>query len=188
MPTPEVTKAIAELAKWLVGGLAWLGSNFLAYRLGKQSKVDEIRIRRVCELAEQIAVTLQSDHREREVLLNWFKANFEHARDLNEGLELFGKHDLLYRGERERILALRESVNKLVKLRQEATLYLPRAILEGLDDYVRTTEFTFMSDGPVGWINTYFEGFFTNLHDEANSRKQMRTYDAAIRGLAKVKP
>jgi hypothetical protein len=42
---------IIEIGKWIGGGVAWILSISITYRLGRKSKIDDIRINKLHEYA-----------------------------------------------------------------------------------------------------------------------------------------
>ena len=58
---------------WVLGGAGWFVSNVITYKLGKRAKIDDVKIQKVYEYAEGLAVALQKDHHDREYLVEWYK-------------------------------------------------------------------------------------------------------------------
>jgi hypothetical protein len=103
---------------WLVI-LGWLGTNILAYLIGRQTRIDQIKLQTKQTLAEEMAVLLRDDYQKCVYLRQLYKNNF-HRLTLSEAAAAFDKHKSLYGTDWQMIVELHNSMGKLQSVNRHA--------------------------------------------------------------------
>lgn len=176
-----------EIGKWVLGGLAWLISVIITYYIGKKSKVDDIRLKKTYEIAEEVAVLIQKDHHDRELLIEEFNENFGHIPDRKDAVENFHRFPSLYESMRKEIMGLPEQINKLQDLNRKAAIYFREDLTRKIEDYITMARFTYLTDGGL-LFDTYLESFFDNLLDAKRIDQRRVLYKKIIKRLQRLKP
>jgi len=181
-PEPISTPAV------ILAAAGWLSSNIIVYFIARRTRVDEIKVKRKFNLAEQLAVALQKDHHSREDFMEWFKANLGHLK-MMEALEAFDKHaGTLYKNTDAKFEALQNTRAEIGKLNMEAVIYFDKSFHDLVNNYLRATEFTYIHDGIGGIIfNHYARAFFSNLLDDDKIRVRRESFEEIIDRLRRIK-
>jgi hypothetical protein len=159
----------------------------LGYYFGKRSKIDDLRIKRRHELAEQLSIAIQKDHKTRENLMQGYKSNFEHLDEMR-AIEAFEKHPNLYSTMRQQIEQLSESGSQISELGQQGAIYFDVSLPELIDTYNEATNFSFSTDGCGGiFFDTYNQAFFSNLLNSERIEIRRRTFKAIMKNLRDMK-
>ena len=141
---------MATFSEIILSGAAAVGTALIAYHFGKRSKIDDLRIKRRQELAEELAIALQRDHELRESLIEQFTGNLKHL-GREEAIQAFKKHaETLYKGMCEEIDKLPETRNKIGELLRQGVIYFNKPLVKLIKDYLDTTEFSYTTDGIGG--------------------------------------
>lgn len=181
-PDPISPTAVALTA------VGWILSNVIVYMIGRRTRVDEIKIKRKFDLAEQLAVALQKDHNSREDFMDWFKANLGHL-DLMEALAAFDQHaGVLYKNTDAKFEALQNTRAEIGKLNMDAVIYFDKSFHEMVNKYMHATEFSYTHDGVGGIIfNNYARAFFSNLLDADKIEVRRESFEEIIDRLRRMK-
>ncbi len=178
--------------KWvsiLLGGIGWLFTNILTYKLGKRSKIDDIHIQKVYEYAKALSIVLQEDYRDREYLVEWYNNNFKNLSSVHEAAEAIETYPLLYQTAHDIMLRLPQRRNNIDEIRKKSAIHLHHRLLELINIYIETTNFTYASDGAGGiLINTYNTSSFSNLIDNNKLHERRVVYGKIMKRLRKIKP
>jgi hypothetical protein len=175
---------IIEIGKWIGGGVAWILSISITYRLGRKSKIDDIRINKLHEYAQIIVSVLSKDFNERKDLVESYERNFNHFDEIEKAVDAFEIHTSLYKDMRNIIIELPKNIDKLEEKSRNAKIYFDLNLIKDIEGYVKTTRFSYISDGMNGLMfNTYCLSFFKNLLDQENIIKRKKLYDNILSKL-----
>jgi len=139
---------------WVLGGAGWFVSNVITYKLGKRAKIDDVKIQKVYEYAEGLAVALQKDHHDREYLVEWYKDSFGHLPTVDAAVAEFESLQTLYQSARMIMGELPQHRQEIADLKRKSAIYLDKELLDLIAKYVETTNFKYITDGGVGFLNT----------------------------------
>ena len=159
---------------------------FLGYLLGKQKKIDELRLQQAFPRAEEISTLIQEVYHEDMSFIDIWKSNFGHLENFQQGINYFQGRNI-YQSFRERVNALSEKRQKLREKTRSSRLYLNAKVLNLIEDYLKIDEFTFSDDGMGGILFTnYWREFFNNILDNDRIQKRKRLYQKIKKRLNKV--
>lgn len=177
----------ADTVKWLLGGLAWLMSIGITYWIGRRAKIDDIRLKRIYEIAEEIAILIQKDHHERESLLEQFDENFGHIPERRDAYAAVDRFPDLYQSIRRMMGGLPDQINTLQDLNRTAIIYLDKTLTKLIEEYIAVTRFSYSTDGGF-LINTYIANFFENLQSQEKLNRRRDLHEQIMEKLRKLKP
>jgi len=175
-----------EYLKWLLTGIGALIGMFVTYRFGRKTKIDEISLKKAYEMAEKIAELIQEDHHIRELLLENYNKNLGHMTK-EDAIEAFHKYRGLYHDMKEQMVQLPRKINELQELNRKAIIFLSKKLTGLIDQYIKMTRISFITDGTGIIINTYAEEFFENLRDEIKLKERRGLYEKILDELRKLK-
>jgi hypothetical protein len=175
-----------SVAEKLLLVLLAIVSGGVTYWWGKRAKIDEIRIRRVHDLVEQISVTFQDVHGGMERLGNWFESNFKNLNSVAEGVERFRElADTTYAAKKDDLEQLAKAKATLSSLVKQGQVYLPEKLLNDLTAYMETCSFQFSNVWPL--FDTYLEGLFANILNQEKRSARTRLEEKVMKKLRKVR-
>ena len=161
-----------------IGITAILGaiSAILTYRLGRRAKVDDEKLKKVFELAEEIARLFQDITELYEILYEFYKGNFMYIDDVETAIKRYFEKPGFYDDERERIERLGEKKSQLNDKLKIARLYLDKDVVDAMQKYLEMGRFHYTHVGLGSFLNTYYVEFFKNVLDEKTytERKKIR--------------
>lgn len=178
----ELTEAFPQIVTGVFGLLAAV----VGYFVGKQSKIDDVRIKKTHEFAEELSVLMQEDYRDRKFAREQYDRSFGHLDGPQEAAHYFGKHDNLHSSLREVMQRLIERRPKIVEVKDRSAIYLPERVTDLVDEYIGLTTFEYMTDG-IGLIDTFAQSFFAHSLDDQKALRRKTIFDEVMRRLRKVK-
>lgn len=178
----EISQALPQI----VTGVFVLLTAVVGYFVGKKSKIDDVRIKKTHELAEELSVLMQEDHRDRNFAREQYDRSFGHLSGPHEAAQYFGQHEILHGSLRQVIERLMERRPKVVELKDRSAIYLPKRVTDLVDEYIGLTTFEYMTDG-IGLIDTFAQSFFEHCLDDQKASRREEIFDEIMRRLRKIK-
>jgi hypothetical protein len=170
---------------WIALALGWAISIYVTYKIGRRQNVDNIHIKKRNEFSEQIAALLKEDYDDRKSLRQDYKANFSQYGSLDEVIAAFGKFDTLYAPIKRKLATLPDRLPKIRNLNDKATLYFDDKTSACIDDYLKETSFTYVTD-EMGLISDYGVRLFEKLLNESDFAKLSNAHEKAIKRLRRL--
>lgn len=156
----------------------------ISYYYGRKKAVDEIRLKKGFEIAEQIAVSIQAIHEDYVKVTKNYQLNFSETKNVDVAAQKMLDSDL-YQADIKYIDELWDKREKLSNLVKSGRLYLDAKTLELIESYLSKCSFSWQDDG--GLIsNTYLNEFLRNLTDSDTAKIRNHTYKKILPRLKKL--
>ena len=161
-------KYIPDILKIGIPLIFGLLSTILAYVLGRRKQIDELKIKKCFEYAQNISLKLQAIHQSYNRLYQIWDSNFSHM-DFREAIDAFEKYGM-FDNEKDNIENLKKMEEELEQLYMESAVFIKSSFRKKLRQYLDLGNFTFQHDGS-GIFDNYYEKFFENLIDKKDERR-----------------
>ena len=170
---------------WIALVLGWIISVYVTYKIGKRQNVDNIHIKKRYEFSEQIAALLKEDFDDRNSLRQDYKANFSQYGSLDDVIAAFDKFDTLYAPIKRKVARFPDRLSKIRELNDKATVYFDNKTSACIDDYLKVTSFTYVTNR-IGLTTDYDMRLFEKLLNESDFAKLSKAHEKAIKRLRQV--
>jgi hypothetical protein len=178
----EFAKALPEAVTGFFTFLIVIASYFV----GKKSKIDDVRINKMHNFAEELSVLMQEDYRDRKFAREQYDLSFAHVSGAQEAAGCFDQFDSLYGSLRIVMQMLIERKPRIVEIKNRSAIYLPKRLMDLVDEYIELTNFEYLTDG-TGLINTFAESFFEHCLDDHKASRRKEIFDEVLSQLRKAK-
>jgi hypothetical protein len=112
----NVWSFITSVPPWVIVAAGWLASTVVTYWIGRKQSIDKIQLQKRHDLAEEMAVLLHQDYRDRVHLRQMYAANFSHLPTIPQATDAFDKFQTLYVPEKQLMGELPVGIGKLQQL------------------------------------------------------------------------
>jgi hypothetical protein len=148
----------------------------LGYVIGKQNKIDEIKIKQAFPKAEEISRLIQEIYHEDISFITIWEKNFGHLDNFQKGVNYF-QENAIFDQDRARVIELAKKRQQLHDSIISSRVYLNSKVLNLIEAYLQLDEFSFTDDGMGGvLVTTYWADFFANILDDGKKEKRKKIY------------
>jgi len=157
----------------------------LAYYFGRRKTIDDIKIKRGLELAEEISTLFQEIAEFYDHFFKFYNINYGHIEDIRVAADSFANTTSMFETEHNYIRSTNDKKEKLKDLIRKARIYLNTNVLDDILFYLSIGEFEWHYDS-IGFVNTYAENFFKNLMNAELLKKRNELKDSLMITLPKL--
>jgi len=170
--------ALNDLLKIGLPSILGIVAAIVTYRLGRRAKIDDRKIQKGMELAEEISKLFQDIVDLEEYFYEFYKANYSHL-ELRDAVDNFTRMKSLFYEDYKRIDERAEKRSQLYGKLKIGRVYLNSRLIERIRDYLNVGEFHYEHDAG-GLTNTYYEDFFKNIIDKSNIKQRQKLKDKIL--------
>jgi len=163
-----------------IGGLI---SSILTYHLGKRAKIDEEKIKRRFQIAEEVAVLLEYVIETDNYFYDFYRQNYGHVGRIETAIENFEQMRRLFQDEHARISQLMSKRDELRKRMLLSKLYLSGKFIRKSIEYLDLSAFHYIHNGGMS-VNTFHTEFFRNIVDERIHKKRVKLQKFLLKKLS----
>lgn len=154
-------------------GIIGIVASVVTYFIGRRAKIDDMRIKKGHEHAENLVDTFDKLHGSVREVEQFIGKNLTHVSNYVEIADIVATQPL-YSDIRAAIQAMSDQSSQLQKLLPRSRVYLRKSFVDLFSLYNKTLIIEYMSDGGLGISDEFIEKLLENMNDRTKQSRRAR--------------